>query len=132
MDPRVESVKNQALHKHLGVIDVFSEDGNGELHAIVNEHATNINGAYHGGVIYTLCDVCAYAGLVSKLEPNQQAVTHDIHISILRPSFANDEIVYRSTLKKLGRNLCFIDVEVESKKGLVATARVTKSLIAVD
>ncbi|MDX1491699.1 MAG: PaaI family thioesterase [Pseudohongiellaceae bacterium] len=129
MQTRLDKVRNHPLHKYLGVSKIDAKDGSAELFAIVNEAALNPSGNYHGGVVYMLCDVCAYCAVLSALPEGQDAVTHDIHISVLRPALENDSLEYRASIKKLGRSLCFIDVEVKSGEHLVATARVTKSLI---
>lgn len=131
MSTRLNKVKNHQLHKHLGVKDILSKDGCSELYAVVNTNTVNPAGIYHGGVVYTLCDVCAYCGLINQLGSDQDAVTHDIHISVLRPAYENDEVVYTSSVVKLGRSLCFIDVEVKVEGKIIATARVTKSIVPV-
>jgi len=68
---------------------------------------------------------------LSVLKPNEEAVTHDIHISVLRPGKLNDKVLYQSKLVKRGRTLCFIDVEASIDGKLIATARVTKSIVPV-
>ena len=76
-----------------------------------------------------LCDVCAYSGLISALGDQEDAVTHDIHVSVLRPVKEGSEVIYKSSIVKRGRTLCFINVEARSNDKLIATARVTKSMI---
>jgi len=129
MTDRITPIKNHPLHIHLGVQDISSEAGNGTLKAIVNPNTLNPSGYYHGGIMYTLCDCCAYSGVLSILESNEEAVTHDIHISVLRPGKLNDKVIYQSKLVKRGRTLCFIDVEARIEGKLIATARVTKSIV---
>lgn len=129
MNTRLEQVKNHPLHTYLGVKEIISEEGHGEVHAVVNTNTLNPSGIYHVGVIYTLCDVCAYCGLVSQLDERAEAVTHDIHISILRPAKEHDEVVYKSSIKKLGKSLCFLDVEAIVNEKVIATARATKSIV---
>jgi len=131
MPDRISPIKNHPLHIHLGVQDIISEGGNGTLTAIVNVNTLNPSGYYHGGIMYTLCDCCAYSGVLSVLKPNEEAVTHDIHISVLRPGKLNDKVLYQSKLVKRGRTLCFIDVEASIDGKLIATARVTKSIVPV-
>ena len=132
MIDRISPIKNHPLHIHLGVQDIISESGNGTLSALVNSNTLNPSGYYHGGVIYTLCDCCAYSGVLSALQPNEDAVTHDIHISVLRPGKLNDKVVYQSTLVKRGRTLCFIDVVAKIGEKIIATARVTKSIVTIE
>jgi len=48
---------------------------------------------------------------------------------VLRPGKLNDKVIYQSKLVKRGRTLCFIDVEARIEGKLIATARVTKSIV---
>jgi len=129
MIDKISPIKNHPLHIHLGVQDITSESGNGTLTAIVNTNSLNPSGYYHGGVMYTLCDCCAYSGILSALKSNEDAVTHDIHISVLRPGKLHDKVIYQSKLVKRGKTLCFIDVEAKIDGKLIATARITKSIV---
>lgn len=126
---RIEAVLNLPLHRHLGVTRLESSDGEAELQFQVDENALNPAGVLHGGVLYMLCDVCAYAGLLSVLEDNEEAVTHDIHVSVMRSAGAGDRVVIRSKLLKRGRSLCFVDISASVGDKVIATARVTKSVI---
>ena len=129
MSDRISPIKNLPLHISLGVRDIKSEDGAGTLVAIAHKDVLNPAGLYHGGIIYMLCDVCAYSGLISALGDQEDAVTHDIHVSVLRPVKEGSEVIYKSSIVKRGRTLCFINVEARSNDKLIATARVTKSMI---
>ena len=125
---RLEAVRTLPLHQHLGVETLDSANGEGLLRFVVNERVVNPAGVLHGGVVYTLCDVCAYAGLLSALDDNQDAVTHDLHVSVLRPARLSDPVEIRSRVVRKGRSLCFLDVEARVGEHIMATARVTKSL----
>lgn len=131
MNDKIEAIKNLPLHISLGVKEISSELGNGTINTIVTPASLNPAGFYHGGVMYLLLDACAYSGVLSALEPNEDAVTHDIHVSVLRPAKLNDSITYKSKLVKRGRSLCFIDVEATRNDKLIATARITKSIITI-
>ena len=129
MQQRVETVLKHPLHRYLGLDYIDSDQGEATLGFVVNENTLNPAGVLHGGVVYTLCDVCAYAGLLSMLGEDEEAVTHDIHISALRSAKLGDAVKIRSSLIKRGRTLCFIDVTAEVEGKLIATARVTKSIL---
>jgi len=128
---RLKNLINLPLHQYLGVVDITSNEGSGVLTAKVNENTTNPLGVYHGGVTYTLCDVCAYAGMLSLLGDDEDAVTHDMHVSIMRSARAGEDVVFKSTVLKKGRNLCFMDVEAKSGEKTLARARITKSILQV-
>ena len=129
MTPRLRKVLDHPLHQFLGVADISSEDGQGEIRIKVGEELVNPAGLFHGGVVYVLSDVCAYAGLLNLLSDNEEAVTHDLHVSVLRPAKLGDEVVFRSGVVKRGRQLCFLDVTASVNEKVIATARVTKSII---
>lgn len=130
MNQRLDKLKVNPLNIYLGVQDIRCAENSAELDAIVNEQTVNISGLYHGGVIYTLSDVCAYSSLISQFDEKTEAVTHDLHVSLLQSAHHNDRVVYRATVKKLGRRLAFIDVESFVNNEIIATARVTKSIVS--
>ena len=131
MNERILQVINHPLHRHLGVTCARSEDGRGSFCFTVGDTTVNPAGALHGGVLYLLCDVCAYMGLLSSLSGDLEAVTHDIHVSVLRGAARGDTVEMASHILKKGKNLCFIDVTATVSGQPIATARITKSLIRI-
>ncbi len=106
LDARLQSVIHHPLHQSLGVRDIQTEDGCGRLEFTADGLTINPAGMLHGGV-----------------------VTHDLHVSVLRPVPSGQTVTVQSEIRRLGRAICFLDVSVESGGKLVATARVTKSII---
>lgn len=129
MNQRLEKVINLPLHQQLGVKQISSSEGIGELPITVNESAVNPNGFLHGGIVYLLADVCAYAGLLSMLDPEQDAVTHDIHVSVIRPATLGDSLLFQSKVIRLGKRIAFLEVQVLKDNSIIASARVTKSIV---
>ena len=129
MNDRILQVINHPLHRYLGVADVRSEDGAGSFSFTVGDATVNPADALHGGVVYLLCDVCAYLGLLSVLADDMEAVTHDLHVSVLRAAGRGDVVRMASRILKKGKSLCFIDVSAMVSGRLIASARITKSLI---
>ncbi|MES1938858.1 thioesterase superfamily protein [Salinisphaera sp. T5B8] len=128
MDQRLQQVIDHPLHRHLGIERVDSAEGRARLSITVGDNTVNPAGVLHGGVLYLLCDVCAYAGLLSQLAATTQAVTHDIHVSIMRAARAGEVVVFESHPLRVGRRVAFIDVSAHVGERLVAQARVTKTL----
>jgi len=126
---RLQKVMDLELHRFLGVSDLASHEGRGTLSFVVGSRTANPAGMLHGGVVYLLCDVCAYAGLLSVLPDDREAVTHDIHVSVLRSANWGDTVQMTSRILKQGKTLCFIDVQAVAADELIATAGITKSLI---
>ena len=129
MNERLTKVINHPLHRHLGVTDIKSASGRGEIVLTITENTANPGGYFHGGVIYLLCDVCAYGGLLSLLDKYTEAVTHDIQVSVMQAMRIGDRVEFRSEVVRLGARICFIDVKVTSSDKIIATARITKSLL---
>lgn len=129
MNPRLQKVRDLPLHQHLGIGQIESSQGRGTFTVTVSDPILNPAGVLHGGVVYILSDVCAYAGLLSILDDQLEAVTHDIHVSVLAFAPKDATLTFTSEIVKMGKRLCFIDVTARTEKAVVATARVTKSLI---
>lgn len=127
---RLQPLIDQPLHRLLGMHEVVSRDGAGHLAIEVSTLSSSPAGGLHGGVVYLLSDVCAMVGLLSRLPTDQHAVTHDIHVSVMRSAAMGDRVTFDSRITQLGRRLCFCEVVVQSGEKTLATARVTKSLIA--
>lgn len=127
---RLETVLNHPLHQHLGISTLHAENGDGQLSLTIGENAINPSGAFHGGVLYLLADVCAYCGLLSLLDEHQEAVTHDIQVSVLRSATLGDEVSFESQVLKLGKRIAFMEVKAMCSGKLIASAKVTKSLIS--
>lgn len=126
---RLERVVNFPLHKSLGITSINSSEGKGSFEIIVSDSNANPNGIFHGGVISFLCDVCSYSALLSVLPEDKEAVTHDMHVSMLRAASFGDIVVFSAEVLKKGRTVCFVKVEAKVGSKIIATATVTKSLI---
>jgi len=130
MNRRLQAVEQHPLHRYLGVTTIQSNQGCAEFTIEVNEQTLNPAGVFHGGVIYILCDVCAYAGLSSVLEDNIEAVTHDIQVSVMRAAQMGDQINFKSKIVRLGKRLCFIETVATVGNHVIATAKITKSILS--
>lgn len=128
---KLEAVKAHPYHAYLGLKQFQSDNGQGRLELQVAEQHINPAGALHGGIIYSVLDVVAYIALLSQLTPGHEAVTHDIHISVMRAAKLGDQLEFSATVEKLGKSLAFIQAQASSNGKLIATARVTKSLISL-
>ena len=76
---------------------------------------------YHGGVIAGLLDLTAHAAVAVKI--GKMAPNIDLRIDYLRGA-ADTDLFARGFLRKTGRTLALVDVEVSDKnKRLIAVAR---------
>ncbi len=119
------------LHAQFGLQIVEAAEGRALARCTVGPAHLNYGGVVHGGVMYLLLDVVAYCAAVTLLPAGMNATTHDIHVSMLRPTPGGAELELRSVVRKQGRTIVFIDVEATVGEKLVASARVTKSLVAL-
>ncbi len=123
-------VQTLPLHKFLGVKLVGFRPYSGEIRFRAGKTAVNVAGVLHGGVLYALLDAAAYQGLIPLLNEGENAVTHDIHVSVLRPVMLGDTVDLKGRILKRGRTTIFAESEAWVKGELVAVARVTKSVIS--
>jgi len=131
MNERLQKVIEHPFHKYLGVTTIESNSGAGKLSIAVNEKTVNPRGVLHGGVIYVLCDVCVYGGLLSLIDNKTEAVTHDIQVSVMQSAKIGDVVDFSSEIVHLGKRLCFIDVKAFVKGKIIASAKVTKSVLSM-
>lgn len=122
-------VENHPLHRYLGVEKIHADAGCSRIEIAVGDGAVNPRGAFHGGVAYTLCDMACYTALLSELKDDEDAATHDIHVSVLRAAQRGDRVVATGKVIKRGRNIAFMEAELHCGDRLLARASVTKSIL---
>ena len=128
-DALLEAMQTFPLHRQFGFTITSHGDGLCEAACTIDSAHLNFGGVVHGGVMYLLLDVTAYCAAVTILPADTNARTHDIHVSMMRPTPAGAQLVLRAAVRKRGRSLYFIDSEATSNGQLVASARITKSLV---
>lgn len=126
---RLEAVRQLPLHQALGLRSLQADAGEAELTFAADEPLLGPSGALHGGLLYVFCDVAAYAATLSLLTPDQDAVTHGLQVSVLRPVARGQSLTVSAQVQKRGRQLAFIQARVARDAKLVATASITKSLV---
>jgi acyl-coenzyme A thioesterase PaaI-like protein len=96
----------------------------------VSEELAGGTGHLNGTELYGLLDCAAWFAVALMLEDDEAAVTHDAHFSLLSVAPVGAEVRFSARVEKRGRALAFIRVEAQVGEKLVATARITKSIIA--
>ena len=117
------------LHESLGFELIEAADGRARAQVTVGPGVLNAGGVLHGGVIYAVLDVTAFCAAVTVLPEGTNAVTHDLHVSVLRHGPPDAVIELSAEVRKVGRRLLFVDADASLSGQTVALARVTKSLI---
>lgn len=117
------------LHRAMGVRNLHAADGKGWLDVQVDAGMVNLSGLFHGGVVYTLCDMVCYAALVSQLPPGETAATHDLHVSVMKAAKLGDTVRFEGRVLRAGRSVAFMESKAWAGETLLARATVTKSIL---
>lgn len=125
---RQQMVLDVPLHRHLGLTFEACADGVASARFDVGPQHIGFGGL-HGGVLYTLMDAVAMLALLTRLGPAQHAVTHDLHVSLMRSAAPGARVLLEGRIVRLGRTIAFIDVTARVDDSVIATGRLTKSLV---
>lgn len=128
---RVESVLAIPLHRFLGVALAKPDEPAQGIVVEVGDASINNAAVLHGGVMTALLDVACYLAVLPHLGPDENAVTHDLSASILRPVPAGAGLEVRGRVMKLGRSTVFTRAEATVGDDVVAMATVTKTRVRV-
>lgn len=131
LTPRVQAVLDIALHRFLGVRLADPDDPPAGIVFPATDGALNNVGLLHGGVVTALLDVASYLALLPSLAAAEHAVTHDLAASLMRPVAAGSQVRVRGHVVRKGRAVAFLRAEATVDGLLVASAQVTKTLVAV-
>ena len=85
-DALLEAMQTFPLHRQFGFTITSHGDGLCEAACTIDSAHLNFGGVVHGGVMYLLLDVTAYCAAVTILPADTNATTHDIHVSMMRPT----------------------------------------------
>ena len=122
-------VMDHPLHRAMGVERIEAAGGRSRIEIDVGPGMVNAAGMFLGGNVYTICDMACYAALLSELPEGENAVTHDIHVSLMRGAKAGDRVVFSGRVIRRGRSIAFMEAEARVGEDVVARATVTKSIL---
>lgn len=129
--PHYSQLANLELHRFIGVEVHDASDGKAHLSFLVRDSMLTPGASLHAGYIYTVCDFAAYVALMGQLSADEGAVTHDLHVSVMRSAKPGERVDVRATTVRRGRTIAFLDVQAVCGDRLVASARVTKSMVPI-
>lgn len=129
VDQLLPFVTAHPLHRAMGVRTIETAEGRSTIEVTVGSDMVNAAGMFHGGIVYTLCDMACYAALLTRLQPGENAATHDIHVSLLGAARLGERVRFTGTVLRLGRSVAFMDATAHSDERLLARATVTKSIL---
>ena len=118
-----------ALHKYIGVKLVDRAQRHLGCTFVVTSAIEGREGQLNGGVLSVILDAVAYLALEPSLAENEDAVSHDLHISMLKSVMSGQTVHLKGDLVQRGRRVAFVNAEARADGRLVATARITKTII---
>jgi uncharacterized protein (TIGR00369 family) len=121
------------FHQFCGVSLVKQEAGRAVIQIPINGNTANPNGVLHGGILYAVMDVAAYLALAPLFNAGENAVSHDVHVSVMRPIAKGDTLELRSEVRRRGKGIAFMTVEAYavSSGQIVGTGTITKTFVSV-
>lgn len=125
----VAKVLEVPLHRFVGLELIEQTPGEAHARVVAGPNTLNNVGVVHGGIYYALLDAAAYLAVIPLLRSGENAVTHDIHVSVMRPVAEGETIELFGYVTRRGRTLIFAESEARVEGKLIATARVTKSVV---
>jgi uncharacterized protein (TIGR00369 family) len=128
--PHVAGLLALDIHRFMEVEAHEGAEGRSHISFPVTQKMLTPGNALHAGFVYTACDFASYLALLSLLPEDTRAVTHDLHVSVMRTAGPGERVDVRGHVVRLGRTLAFINAEASCGDRLLATARVTKSILS--
>ena len=126
---RVATVLELPLHRYVGIALLDEADPAAGIVLPVEEPVLNNVGVLHGGIIPALLDVACYLALLPQLDAAQNAVTHDVTASLVRPVSAGRRVEMRGEVVRRGRAVAFLRAEARVDGVVVAYGQVTKTVL---
>ncbi len=135
LDSRPSTLLNDIVlahpfHRFCGLELISQEPGASVCRFPVDDNTANPAGVLHGGILYGMMDVCAFLALTPMLADSEQAVSHDVHCSVLRPVSKGKSVELRARVDRKGKSIAFIRVEAWVDDKLVGTGTITKSVLS--
>ncbi|MCW9032744.1 MAG: PaaI family thioesterase [Rhodospirillales bacterium] len=122
-------INSVSIHGFLGLEVIEAKEGVAISRFTAVSDLQTPYGTVHAGSYYVALDTAAAAASATVLPSNKSAVTHDIFVSVLRSAPVETEIMITSRVIKTGKALVFLESEAKCEGKIVATARITKSII---
>ena len=129
LPPRVESVLDIPLHRFLGIGLADPDAPEAGIVFEVADATLNNAGVLHGGIVTALLDVACYLALLPQLADDENAVTHDVSASLMRPVPHGAQVRVAGTVVRRGRSVVFLRAEATVDGAVVGAGQVTKTMV---
>lgn len=111
------------LYHELHGLSILSlSDGYAEVYLPARPEVLNPMGKFHGGAIYTLCDVAAGTAAAAR---GRLAVTLSSSMSYMRPGHNEEGLTAKTTELKYGKTTAVYSVDVYQGDRLIANGQFT-------
>ena len=115
--------ERENLYHQLHDLKIVSlSDGYAEVFMPARPEVLNPMGNFHGGAIFTLCDVAAGTAAATR---GRLAVTLTSSINYMRPGHNNEGLLAKTTELKCGRTTAVYSVDIYQGERLIANGQFT-------
>lgn len=129
--PSREPFSSSPLIRFIGAELIDPDRPEAGARFVVGPNTEGRPGTLNGGVISVLLDAVAYLALAPTLAPGETALSHDLHISLLRGVAVGQTVELVGRVVQQGRRVAFLDATASVEGTPVATARITKTVVQV-
>ena len=112
------------LGELLGIRVESAEEDRAVVVLDVDERHLNPGGTVHGGALATLADTAMGAAVAAGADGDERPVTVEMKVSYLEPG-GPGRLTARSIVRKRGRRITILEVEIEQDGDLVAFGTAT-------
>jgi uncharacterized protein (TIGR00369 family) len=135
MDERITevvySLQQHPVHSGLDLRVTVAAHGRSTIVVPQTDHLVVGGGVVHTGVIASVCEVAAFLALLTRCELNEWPLTHDFHLSVLRP-IPSGQLRFDGEVLRRGTAIGFAQVRLLLQdESIGATASVTASILEV-
>lgn len=127
---RLQQVLDVPLHRWLGLEPADPVDPYAGVVLRAAAPALDAAGLLHFGIISALLDVAASLRLLPELAEEEEAVTHDTSVTLLRPVRAGEQLLCCADLLRKDSRRAFLRSAASVAGEAVAMGQTTKALIA--
>jgi len=117
------------LNQFIGLQLIAASDGKSKAYFHTTEEVQTPSGTVNGCSYHVALEIAAGAAAISTLPAGRKAMTTDFFASVLRAAPVNARIDVTANVIKSGRSLVFVECEATCDNKIMATARVTKSVV---
>jgi uncharacterized protein (TIGR00369 family) len=129
-DKRFQRALAVPLLRFLKAEPADAKDPTSGVNIEVTPDNVNAVNTLHGGAIATVLDVAAYLALLPELGDNEEAITHALFVNYLSAGAIGDPLRATARVVRKGGRIAFVASELRAGDRLIATAQVTKSVLA--